>query len=88
MALIVFQRFFILTGNLKESHVTLLTRKWRSHTTLGFGIAACGKIYSGWCKLQELGNKKNTPFCKNKFDPARNDQIIAGYSVLEKSSSC
>ena len=64
MALIVFQRFFILTGNLQESHVTLLTRKWRSHTTLGFGIAAWGQIYSGRCKLQELGNQKNKPFCK------------------------
>ena len=39
MALIVFQRFFILTGNLQESHMTLFTRKWRSHTTLWFGIA-------------------------------------------------
>jgi len=64
MALVVFQRFFILTGNLQENHVILFTRKWKSHTTLGFRIAAWGQIYSGWCKLQELGNKKNTPFCK------------------------
>jgi len=62
MALIVFLRFFILTGNLQESHVTLLNRKWRSHTTLG--LAAWGQIYSGHCKLQELGNQKNKPFCK------------------------
>jgi len=27
MALIVCQRFFILTGNLQESHMTLFTRK-------------------------------------------------------------
>jgi hypothetical protein len=45
MALIVFQRFFILTGNLQESHVTLFTIKWRSHA--GFGIAAWGQIYAG-----------------------------------------
>jgi hypothetical protein len=31
---------------------------------LGFGIAAWGQIYSGRCKLQVIGNKKNTPFCK------------------------
>jgi membrane protein CcdC involved in cytochrome C biogenesis len=37
---LVFQIFFILTGNLEESHVTLFTRKWKSHTTLLFGIAA------------------------------------------------
>ena len=62
MALIVFQRLFILTGNLQESQVTLFTRKWRSHT--GFGNAAWGQICSDRCKLQELGNKKNMPFCK------------------------
>jgi hypothetical protein len=62
MALIVFQRYFILTRNLPESHVTLFTIKWRSHA--GFGIAAWGQIYADRCKLQELGNKKNSPVCK------------------------
>jgi hypothetical protein len=55
MALIVFQRFIILTGNLQESHMT--ENREKSYDTWD-------QIYSGRCKLQESGNKKNTPFCK------------------------
>jgi hypothetical protein len=90
MALIVFQRFFILTGNLQEIYVTLFTR---GHTTLGFGIAANPNFIL-------LARKKIVIFqiwgwasiCYSSFivfffyyfkhylsDPARNDQIhIAG----------
>ena len=34
MALIVFQRFFIFTGNLQETHMTLFTRKWTLNVCL------------------------------------------------------
>jgi hypothetical protein len=63
MTLIVFQRFFILTRNLQVSQVTLFTRKWRSHMTLGF--EAWGQICSDRCKLQELGIRKICHFVKH-----------------------
>ena len=52
--------------------------------------AAWGQIYSGRCKLQELGNKKNTPFCKTynyriNLTLLEMARFILQVSVLEKS---